>query len=107
MNSPFHAAAPPPFSKMKLQFRHTFTSRHPVIATFRGKTKAPKIEWPRGFPPSQVLHTEYPEWILSVMQTASNRYKTRILYYMPSLEGVVLVTFEPQNSSKEQAPLTK
>lgn len=87
---------------MKLEFRHTFSSRHPVIATFRGAKKAPKIQWPRGFPPQQVLWTEYPSWIISVMQAAANRYNSRILYYMPSVDGVVFVTFEPEISAVAQ-----
>jgi hypothetical protein len=87
---------------MKFQFRHIFSSRHPVVATFQGAKKPPKIQWPKGFPPQEVLWSEYPAWIISVFQTAANRYKSRILYYMPTIDGIVFVKFEPEMSIGEQ-----
>jgi len=86
---------PQPPQKMKITFRHQFSSGHRAICSLRGPRYAPKITFPKGLPPRHVVDAEYGDWISDCMQTAADRFKTNIAYCIPREGGVTMAIFQP------------
>ncbi len=80
---------------MKLTFRHRFTDGRRAVLTLRGANGRPRVQWPDGIPTAGPALVEYHRWMLESLQEAANRYRSQILYVLPTEDGMAMATLTP------------